>query len=63
VTERKHIPVSDTCWCAPVVVHVPPLAKITHQLIVSNVRDADRLAALGFPNVVVSPDVPTQRGS
>lgn len=58
--ERKHIPVSDTCWCAPIVMHVPPKHAASQAVIVSNPRDADRLAQLGFTDVVVSPDVPTQ---
>lgn len=52
---------SPACWCAPIVMHVPP-AGSQRPVIVANVRDADRLAALGITDVVVSPDVPTQRG-
>lgn len=51
---------SPGCWCAPVVVHVPPDATVDTPFIVANVRDADRLAELGITNVVVSPDVPRQ---
>ena len=53
---------SPGCWCAPVVIHVPPDATVDPPFIVANVRDADRLAELGITNVVVSPDVPNQRG-
>lgn len=51
---------SPACWCAPIVLHVPAGhgAALVH-----DVRDADRLAQLGITDVVVSPDVPPQRGS
>lgn len=51
---------SPGCWCAPIVVHVPPGVPGTRPIVVSNPRDADRLAQLGFTDVVVTPDVPTQ---
>jgi hypothetical protein len=51
---------SPECWCAPIVLHIPVRQGIAF---VHDMRDADRLAALGITDVVVSPDVPPQRGS
>lgn len=50
---------SPACWCAPIVMHVPP--RGLPPVIVTNARDADRLAELGITDVVISPDVPRQR--
>lgn len=46
------------CWCDPIIAHVRG-----NVLVVTNPRDAERLKIMGITQgVVVSPDVPTQRG-
>ena len=58
MTERAH-DLGRGCWCAPIVLHVPPGG--VGPTMVDTVRDADRLAALGITDVIVRPDVPQQR--
>lgn len=55
MTDHEHT-LSPACWCDPLVVHV----SRNGPAVVTNARDAERLAELGITNVVVSPDVPTQ---
>lgn len=43
---------SPGCWCAPVVLHVPPQGS-GEPAMVDTVRDAERLAQLGVVNVAV----------
>lgn len=50
--EASRIHLRDGCWCAPLVLHVPPQGG---PVVVESVRDADRLAQLGFTDVVVRP--------
>lgn len=59
MTDHSEHTLSPACWCNPVVMHVSPRTPHGPSM-VDTAQDAEKLAELGFLNVFVRPDVPTQ---